>query len=109
MAAQGLGVVLDPDRGCLRRPEGVDAEEVGQGAVVDGDGLRDLQEAGQLESVQTLGSGLVAVHLREARVHGGVGGDVPDDVGEPEEPADAVHHRDHRGVHQPAAAEVADV
>ena len=31
------------------------------------------------------------------------------DVGVAEEPADAVHHRDHRGVHQPGLAELADV
>jgi hypothetical protein len=31
------------------------------------------------------------------------------DVGEPEEPADPVHHRDHRRVHQSAVTEPADV
>ena len=78
-------------------------EQVGQGAVVDGDGLGDLQEPDQLEPVQALGAGLVAVHLGQPGVDGRVGGDQPVDVGEPEEPADAVHHRDDRGVHQPGS------
>ena len=60
MAAQGLGVVLDPDRCGFGGSEGVDAEQVGQGAVVDGDGLGDLEEPDQLEPVQALGAGLVA-------------------------------------------------
>ena len=89
MAAQGLGVVLDPDRGGLGGAQRVDAEQVGQGAVVDGDGLGDLEEPDQLEPVQALGAGLVAVDLRQPGVDGRVGGDEPVDVGEPEEPADA--------------------
>ena len=48
MSAQGLGVVLDSDSGSLGGAQGVDAEQVGQGAVVDGDGLGDLQEADEL-------------------------------------------------------------
>jgi hypothetical protein len=38
-------VVLDPDGGGFGRAEGVDAEQVSQGAVVDGEGLADLKEA----------------------------------------------------------------
>ncbi len=52
VASQGLGVILDPDRSRLRRAQGVDAEQVGQGAVVDGDGLGDLEEPDQLEPVR---------------------------------------------------------
>ena len=53
MAAHGLGVVLDPYRR-LGSAQGVDAEQVGECAVVDGDGLGDLQEPDQLEPVQAL-------------------------------------------------------
>jgi hypothetical protein len=38
-------------------------------AVVDGQGLGDLQEPDQLEPVQALGAGLVAVDLRQPRIH----------------------------------------
>ena len=109
VAAQGLGVVLDPDRGGLGGAQGVDAEQVGQGAVVDGDGLGDLEEPDQLEPVQALGAGLVGVDLGQPCVDGGVGGDQPVDVGEPEEPPDGVHRGVDRGGHQPGLAEVADV
>ena len=109
MAAQGLGVVLDPDRRCFGGAQGVDAEQEGQRAVVDGDGLGDLEESDQLEPVQALGAGLVAVDLGKPCVDRGVGGDGAVDVGVAEEPADPVHHRDHRGVHQPGLAELADV
>ena len=63
VAAQGLGVVLDPDGSRLGGAQRVDAEQVGQGAMVDADGLGDLEEPDQLEPVQALGTGLVAVHL----------------------------------------------
>ena len=90
MAAQGVGVVLDPDGGGLGGAQGVDAEQVGEGAVVDGDGLGDLQEPDQLEPVQALGAGLVAVDLRQPGVDGRVGADEAVDVGEPEVAADGV-------------------
>ena len=45
----------------------------------------------------------------EPGVHGGIGGDGSVDVGEREEPADAMHHRDHGGVLQPGFPEVAGV
>ena len=63
VAAQGLAVVLDLDGCCLGGAEGVDAEQVGQCAVVDADGLGDLEEADQLEPVETLRPGLVLVEL----------------------------------------------
>ena len=88
VAAQGLGVVLDPYRSGFGCAQGVDAEQVGQGAVVDGDGLGDLEEPDQLEPVQALGAGLVAVDLRQPGVDGRVGWDQSVDVGEPEVPAD---------------------
>jgi hypothetical protein len=72
VAAQGLGVVLDPYRRGLRRPKRVDPEEVGQGAVVDADGRGDLEKPDQLVTIQSLGAGLVAVNLRQPRVDGGV-------------------------------------
>jgi len=50
--AEGLLVVLDPDGGGLRGAQSVDAEQVGQGAVVDGYGLCDLEESDQLEPIQ---------------------------------------------------------
>ena len=53
--------------------------------MVDADGLGDLEEADQLEPVQSLGPGLVAVDLGEPGVDSRVGGDEPVDVGEPEE------------------------
>jgi hypothetical protein len=42
MPSQGVGVVLDPHRCGFGGAQGVDAEQVRQGAVVDGDGLGDL-------------------------------------------------------------------
>jgi len=77
--------------------------------VVDADGLGDLEEPDQLETVEALGAGLVAVDLGESGVDGWVGDDQTVDVREPEEPADRVHHRVDRGGHQAALAEVADV
>jgi hypothetical protein len=62
----------------------------------------------QLQAVQALGAGLVAVNLRKARVAGGVGDDQAVDVGEPEEPANRVHRGVDRGAHQPGLAEVPD-
>ena len=109
VAAQGFRVVLDPDRGCLGGPQRVDAQQVGQGAVVDGDGLGDLQEPDQLEPVQALGAGLIGMDLGQSGVDGGVGRDQAVDVGEPEEPANRVHHRVHRRGHQPGLAQAADV
>jgi hypothetical protein len=44
-ARSQCSVVLDSDRGSLRSSKGVDAQQGGQGAVMDGDGLGDLQEA----------------------------------------------------------------
>ena len=45
--------------------QGVDADQVRQGAVVDGDALGDLHEPDQLAPLQALGSGLVALDLRQ--------------------------------------------
>jgi hypothetical protein len=42
--AQGLGIVLDPDCGGLRRAQRVDAQQEGQCSVVDRDCLGDLEE-----------------------------------------------------------------
>ena len=109
MPAQRLRVVLDSHRSGLGGPQGVDAEQVRQCAVVDGDGLGDLQEPDQLQPVQTLGAGLVALDLRQPGVHGRVGRDQSVDVREPEEATHPVHHRHHRGVHQAALAQAADV
>jgi hypothetical protein len=63
-------VVLDPHRGGLGRAEGVDAEQVGQRAVVPGDGLGDLEEPDELEAVQPLGAGLIAVDPGQPDVDG---------------------------------------
>ena len=89
--------------------QGVDAQQVREGAVVDGDGLGDLEEPDQLGPVQALGAGLVAMHLRQPCVDRWVGADEAVDVGEPEVPAHRVHHRHDRGVHQSAIAELEDV
>jgi hypothetical protein len=96
IAAQCVGVVLDAHGRGLGGSERVDTVQVGQGPVVHADGPRDLKEADQLESVQALGAGLVAVRLRQPGVDRWVGRDGPVDVSEPEEPADRVHHRVHR-------------
>jgi hypothetical protein len=101
VAAQRLGVVLDPDGGRLGGAQRVDAEQVGQGAMVDADGLGDLEESDQLEPVQALGAGLVAVDFGEACVDGWVGDDEAVDVGEPEEATHGVHRGVDRGGHQP--------
>ena len=52
----------------------VDPEQVGQGAVMDGESLGDLQEPDQLQPVQALGPGLVPVDLGQPGIDGGVGG-----------------------------------
>jgi hypothetical protein len=57
--------------------------------MVDADGLGDVEESDQLEPVQALGAGLVAVDLGEACVDGWVGDDEAVDVGEPENPRTA--------------------
>jgi hypothetical protein len=49
------------------------------------------------------------MNLWEPCVDRGVGGDQPVDVCEAEVAADGVHHRDDRGVPQPAVAELSDV
>lgn len=92
MSAQRLAVVLDPHGRGFGGTERVDAEQARQGAVVHCDGLRDLAQPDQLEPVQALGAGLVLVDLRQLGVDRGVAGEDPVDVGEPEEPASAVHH-----------------
>jgi hypothetical protein len=109
VSAHGVGIVLDPHRRGLGGAQGVNPEEKRQGAVVDGNGLSDLQEPDQLKPVQALGAGLVPVDLGKPGVHGGVAGDEAVDMGEPEEPADRMHACDHRGVHQAALAKLADV
>lgn len=63
MAAEGLGVVLDADSGGLGGAQGVDAEQERQRAVVDGDGLGDLEEPDQFEPVESLGGGFCASRL----------------------------------------------
>jgi hypothetical protein len=105
---QSLPVVLDSHRCSFGGTQCVDAEQVGQRAVVHGDGLCDLEEPDQLEPVQALGTCLVLVDLGQPSVDGRVRGDETVDVGEPEEPADAVHHRVDRGRHQTGLAEMAD-
>jgi hypothetical protein len=68
VAAQRLGVVLDPHRGGFGGTECVDAKQVSQRAVVDTDGLGDVEESDQLEPVQALGAGLVRMDLGDARI-----------------------------------------
>ena len=63
----------------------------------------------QLEPVQSLGTGLIAVHLRESCVNRRVGRDDSVYVREPEEAAYVVHHRGDRGSHQAGVAELSDV
>src|SRR3954464_4986645 len=65
-----------------------------------------MKEPDQLEPVPALRPGLVPVDLGKPRTDGGVRGDESVDVGEPEEPPHAVHHRGDRGVHQPGVAEL---
>lgn len=77
--------------------------------MVNSEGLSDLEEPDELAPVQSLGSGLVAVDLREPRVDGWVRTDEAVDVREPEEASDRVHHGDDRRVHQSRVAELADV
>ena len=109
MAAQLVGVVFDPHRWRFGGAQGFDAQQVGRRAVVNRDRLGYLEEPDQLEPVQALGAGLVAVDLRQPAVDGRVRGDDPVDVGEAEESMYAVHHRHDCGVHQAAFAETTDV
>jgi hypothetical protein len=52
VAAQRLGVVLNPHCGRLGDPQRVDAEQECQGPVVDAEGLGDLEEPDQLLTIQ---------------------------------------------------------
>jgi hypothetical protein len=69
----------------------------------------DLQEADELEPVESLSPGLISVDLRQSGVDGWVGGDEPVDVREPEEPPHGVQHGVDRRVPQPSVVQVADV
>jgi len=60
--------------------------------VVRCEGLGDLEEPDQLEPVQALRARLVGEDLGEPGVDGGIWPGSNLDVGEPEEPANAVHH-----------------
>ena len=62
--------------------------------MVDGEGLGSLEEPDELETVQAMGAGFVAVDLREPWRRPRVEDDKTVDVGVPEEPADGMHHRD---------------
>ena len=55
MAAQRLGVVLDPDRRRLRGSQSVDTEQIRESAVMNGDRLSDLKESDELKPVEPLG------------------------------------------------------
>ena len=68
----------------------------GQRSVMDGERLGDLEEPDELEPVQSLGAGFVAVHLRQACIYGGVGHDESVNVGVAEVAADGVHRGDDR-------------
>lgn len=109
VTAQGVGVVLDAYCGCFGGAQGVDAEKKRERPVMNREGLGDLEETDELDPVKSLGTGLVVLDLRKACVDGRVGCDQAVDVCEPEEAADAVHHRDNRGVHQAGFAELVDV
>nr|WP_240044513.1 hypothetical protein [Nocardioides albidus] len=63
MAAQRLGVVLDPDRRRLRGSQSVDTEEIRESAVMNGDRLSDLKESDELEPVEPLGTRFIAMRL----------------------------------------------
>lgn len=54
MSAKSFVIVLDPHRGCLGCAEGVDAEQERQRAMMNGERLGDLEEADELEAVQSL-------------------------------------------------------
>ena len=77
--------------------------------MVDRDGLRDLEEPNQLEPVQALGAGLIAMNPGQPGLEGLIGADKAVNVRESEVAADGVHARDHRGVHEAALAKLADV
>jgi hypothetical protein len=57
------------------------------------DGLRNLKEPDQPESIQTLSPGLVAVHPRKSCVDGRVGRNQAVDVANRKEPANGVQRR----------------
>jgi hypothetical protein len=63
-------------------------------AVVDREGLADLEVSDEFEPIQPLRAGLVAMDLGQSCVHRGIDGDDPVNVSVPEEPSDPVHHRD---------------
>lgn len=63
MAAQRLGVVLDPDRRRLGCSQSVDPKEISECTVMDGDRLSDLKEPEELEPVEPLGARFIAMHL----------------------------------------------
>jgi hypothetical protein len=53
--------------------------------MVHAESLGDFQEPDQLEPVETLGAGLVAVYLGQPGVDGGIAGNQGVDLGEPEQ------------------------
>jgi hypothetical protein len=80
----GFAVVLDPDRlGRLGGARCVDAEQVGQRAVVHTDRLSHREEPDPLQPIYALGSGLIGVHLPKPDVHRRVGRNPPVDMREP--------------------------
>jgi hypothetical protein len=86
VSAERLAVVLDPHRRGFGGAQGVDAEQVGQGAVVHSDALGDLEEPDQLKAVQALGARLILVDLGAPGLDGRVAGDQPVDVANRKKP-----------------------
>jgi len=76
--------------------------------VVHGEGLGDLEEPDQLEPVQALGAGLIAMNPGQPGLEGLIGADKAVNVRESEVAADGVHARDHPGAHQAAFAKLAE-
>ncbi len=66
VAAHRVGVVLDPHPGSFRGAQRVDAQQEGQGAVVHGEGLGDLQEP-ELVILDEPMSGLDPIGRRDVR------------------------------------------
>ena len=66
--------VLDPHAGGFGGAQRVDSQQVGQGAMVHGERLGDLEEPDQLETVQSLGARLVRVDLGQPAYTAGSAG-----------------------------------
>lgn len=84
VGAQSVGVVLDPPRGRFRCAQSVDAQKVGQGAVVDGDAWATWRNRSRSSRSSAWVRDSSRLTLGSRPQTAGVGADQAVDVGETE-------------------------